>query len=312
MLKLTLLFIISFCCLKAEENPSLMYISQYKEIAISEMHKTGIPASIKMAQALLESGAGRSTLALKANNHFGIKCGGHWNGKTFYRKDDDYNDKGKLIESCFRKFANVQDSYAAHSDFLQNQKRYAFLFDYDETDYKKWARGLKKAGYATDNAYPKKLIEIIEKYELFKLDNEVALFVNTDKKKNKSKGTDIENEKSEYDYNGSEEIIVDSDQSTSRKSKRRKSKKRKSSKSKNQKAQPVSHIVEEDQSLSEIAMIYDLSETGLRLRNRLPKDGEPLQGEKVFLRKKISIFKRPKFTRVPNRNGVVVEDEYIF
>lgn len=307
MLRLTLFFLCSFCLLKAEENPSLEYISQYKEIAISEMHKSGIPASIKMAQALLESGAGRSTLALKANNHFGIKCGGQWNGKTFYRKDDDYNDKGKLIESCFRKFSTVEESFTAHSDFLRNQKRYAFLFDLNQGDYKKWAHGLKKAGYATDSAYPKKLIQLIEKYELYKLDSEDAIYAESSKKKNES--LEVENHEA-TDNISSEVIIASNDQKESKRSKRRKKNRRKKSKKKNNEA--VAHIVLENQSISEIAMIYGISETGLRLRNRLPKDGEPLTGEKIFLRKKISIFKRPQFSRVPNKNGSVVEAEYIF
>ena len=314
MLRLTLLFICCFGLLNAEENPSLMYISQYKEIAISEMHKSGIPASIKMAQALLESGAGRSTLALEANNHFGIKCGGSWTGKTFYRKDDDYNDKGKLIESCFRKFSAVEESYTAHSDFLKNQKRYAFLFDYKPTDYKKWAHGLKKAGYATDNAYPKKLIQIIEKYELYALDNEEAIYVESTPKKKEQLETD--NSGFEYEssseINPSDEFVASNDQKRTRRSNKRKKRKDNKRESKNRHSSPVSHIVLEDQSISEIAMIYDISETGLRLRNRLPKNGEPLAGEKIYLRKKISIFKRPKFSRVPNKNGVVVEEEYIF
>mgnify|MGYP000740072015 CR=1 FL=1 len=173
MYRIIALFICFYCfsaSLVAEENPSLLYISQYKEIAIAEMERSGIPASIKMAQALLESGAGRSTLAKEANNHFGIKCGGEWSGKTFYRKDDDYNAKGELIKSCFRKFKSADGSFAAHSDFLMYQKRYAFLFSYDASDYHNWAHGLKKAGYATDRKYPSKLIRIIENYKLYDFD----------------------------------------------------------------------------------------------------------------------------------------------
>ena len=104
------------------------YIEQHKDIAIQEMLRTGVPASIKLAQALLESNAGRSTLALKANNHFGIKCGSKWKGKTHYRKDDDYK-RGKLIKSCFRKYNKTQESFIAHSNFLRNNQRYASLFD---------------------------------------------------------------------------------------------------------------------------------------------------------------------------------------
>ena len=145
------------------------YIEKYRELAISEMQRTNIPASIKMAQAILESGLGKSTLATQANNHFGIKCGGGWNGDTYYREDDDYKN-GKLVKSCFRKFENPAQSYIAHSDFLRNQPRYSSLFDLAPTDYEAWAYGLRAAGYATDKAYPTKLIDIINKYNLSELD----------------------------------------------------------------------------------------------------------------------------------------------
>lgn len=150
------------------------YVAQYQQIAIDEMERTGIPASIKMAQAILESGAGTSTLSLKANNHFGIKCGGSWKGKTHYRKDDDYNDQGKLVPSCFRKYGSPEESFMAHSEFLQVNRRYGFLFNLDPTDYHGWARGLKKAGYATSKTYSSKLINLIDEYELFLLDSGIA------------------------------------------------------------------------------------------------------------------------------------------
>ena len=154
-------------------NAHLSYIETYKNLAIAEMHRTGIPASIKLSQAILESNAGRSELALKANNHFGIKCGSGWGGRTHYREDDDY-ENGKLVKSCFRAFDSVEESYRAHSAFLMGpgkNGRYAFLFDYG-LDYKKWARGLKEAGYATDPKYPERLIELIERYELDQYDHE--------------------------------------------------------------------------------------------------------------------------------------------
>lgn len=148
------------------------YIDRYKAIAVAEMHRTGIPASIKLAQGLLESDWGRSELAQQAHNHFGIKCGGRWEGQRFYKDDDDYH-KGKLVPSCFRVFADDAQSYVAHSDFLLDPKkdyRYGFLFDYPNDAYKDWARGLLKAGYATDKKYPEKLITIIEKYDLHQFD----------------------------------------------------------------------------------------------------------------------------------------------
>lgn len=148
------------------------YIEMYKNIAVTEMMRTGIPASIKLAQAILESDCGKSDLACKANNHFGIKCGNDWKGKSYKKEDDDFED-GKLVKSCFREFRTVYDSYLAHSDFLTDpakSKRYGSLFDLKTTDYKGWAKGLSKAGYATDPQYSSRLIDIIERYELNQLD----------------------------------------------------------------------------------------------------------------------------------------------
>jgi len=174
MKKIALLFVLitTSTFLVANSAQRELYIEQYKDLAISEMHRVGIPASIKLAQAILESNAGLSTLAREANNHFGIKCGSYWKGKTFYRKDDDRNKRGKLIKSCFRAFRDPVDSFMEHSDFLavQNRKRYNFLFAYGTSDYSSWAFGLKKAGYATHKQYPQLLIKLIEEYQLYKYD----------------------------------------------------------------------------------------------------------------------------------------------
>ncbi|MCB9267748.1 MAG: LysM peptidoglycan-binding domain-containing protein [Lewinellaceae bacterium] len=165
-----LLFLLFFSlATQAQEDDRLRYIDQFKEIAIREMERAGIPASIKLAQAILESNSGKSDLARRANNHFGIKCGNDWNGKTFYKKDDDYNEEGKLVESCFRSYKNPEMSFIAHSEFLRDpakQYRYGFLFRLDPTDYKAWAEGLRRAGYATSANYSLKLIDIIERYQL--------------------------------------------------------------------------------------------------------------------------------------------------
>lgn len=138
------------------------YIEMYKDDAIREMKRSGVPASITLAQGILESGDGNSPLARKANNHFGIKCHGDWKGKT-YHQDDDAKDE------CFRKYKNVLESYHDHSEFLK-KKRYAFLFELKPTDYKGWAKGLKKAGYATNPRYPQLLIKIIEDNNLHQYD----------------------------------------------------------------------------------------------------------------------------------------------
>ena len=147
------------------------YINYYSSIAMDEMIQFGIPASITLAQGILESGAGRGTLAVQANNHFGIKCH-DWTGKKIFHDDDKKQE-------CFRKYDNPEYSYRDHSIFLSNRGRYSFLFDLKKDDYKKWARGLKKAGYATDPKYSQKLIDLIERYELYNYDNKVL------KKKNK-------------------------------------------------------------------------------------------------------------------------------
>ena len=139
------------------------YIEQYAPIAVKEMQKHKIPASITMAQGILESNSGTSALASKSNNHFGIKCHTNWQGEKVYHDDDQRGE-------CFRKYQYVATSYNDHSMFLVQRKRYAFLFDYSIYDYKKWAKGLQKAGYATDKKYPNKLINIIETYKLHKLD----------------------------------------------------------------------------------------------------------------------------------------------
>lgn len=145
----------------AQINAHKEYIERFKDVAISNQQKYGIPASIILAQGVLESDAGRSKLAKEANNHFGIKCGGEWDGKTV--KHDAETGK-----ECFRKYNSVEDSYLDHSLFLK-RKRYEPLFKFKVSDYKNWAKGLRQCGYATDPEYPNKLITLIERYELHKL-----------------------------------------------------------------------------------------------------------------------------------------------
>lgn len=175
----TVLFLVLIACGFAElvaqqSETQLAYINRYKDIAVREMDRAGIPASIKLAQGILESNSGQSVLARRANNHFGIKCGANWEGETVYREDDDYDANGKLIKSCFRSYKNSEASYIAHSEFLRDPRkafRYGFLFRLDPRDYRRWAHGLKQAGYATSPTYPEKLISIIERYELFRYDD---------------------------------------------------------------------------------------------------------------------------------------------
>lgn len=138
------------------------YIAKYREDAIREMKKSGVPASITLAQGCLESSDGNSPLAQEANNHFGIKCA-NWDGPGFYQDDDAPNE-------CFRKYKSAYESYADHSEFLKTRPRYASLFELESTDYKGWAHGLKRAGYATDPNYAHRLIKIIEEYNLHQYD----------------------------------------------------------------------------------------------------------------------------------------------
>ena len=140
------------------------YIDQYKDIAIEEMMRYHIPASITLAQGLLESGAGRSELTRNSNNHFGIKCNNNWTGRRTYHDDDAKND-------CFRVYDSAYDSYEDHSKFLSSNQRYRPLFQLKPTDYKGWAKGLKACGYATSPVYAEKLVEIIQLYKLYQYDS---------------------------------------------------------------------------------------------------------------------------------------------
>lgn len=162
MKKLFSILILLLATLSAS-TPQEAYIDTYAPTAVDEMYRSGIPASITLAQGLLESRAGQSELAMYANNHFGIKCHRDWKGEKTHRDDDKKHE-------CFRKYRKAAESYRDHSDFIRYRDRYKFLFDYELTDYKSWAYGLKKAGYATDNAYADKLIALIERYNLQRFD----------------------------------------------------------------------------------------------------------------------------------------------
>ena len=148
---------------QTQNKQYLDYIANYSEVAINHQKKYKIPASITLAQGLLESGAGNSQLTIESNNHFGIKCHNGWTGPRVFHDDDKRDD-------CFRKYDQAEDSYIDHSQFLSQNPRYAFLFNLSIYDYRGWAVGLQKAGYATDKSYANKLIKVIETYELFAFD----------------------------------------------------------------------------------------------------------------------------------------------
>jgi len=166
------LLLLAFATMGQAQQPAVdplveAYIDMYRDAAIREMQRSGVPASIKLAQGILESGAGSSTLARASHNHFGIKCKSGWTGERVFHDDDE---KGE----CFRKYTNPEESYRDHSDFLRNQPRYASLFALDPTDYRGWAQGLKQAGYATNPRYPDLLVQYIETYRLDEITRDVV------------------------------------------------------------------------------------------------------------------------------------------
>ncbi|WP_075589876.1 glucosaminidase domain-containing protein [Labilibacter marinus] len=276
------------------------YIQQYKDLAIKEMKRTGVPASITMAQAVLESRYGNSILAQRSNNHFGIKCHSDWKGKTITYSDDNPDD-------CFRVYKKVYNSYIDHSNFLLKNARYASLFELKVTDYKNWALGLKEANYATDPAYPYKLIRIIEEERLFLLDKkrwnkvtapesaiddfEIILFKTHEIKYNngvkyiKVEDGDSFGSISEefglrawelYTYNDlKEDANIKRYRYIYIQSKRSKAHRK-----------HVYHVVKEGESLHYISQKYGIKEKNLLKYNHLKK-GEPLQkGIKLNLRRK--------------------------
>ena len=286
--------------LNGQSSASNEYINHYKEIAISEMHRTGVPASIKLAQALLESSWGQSDLAVYANNHFGIKCGGKWTGEEFYRFDDDVNKQGQPIESCFRKYDSAAESFIAHSDFLSKQKRYQFLFSYPISDYKSWARGLKKAGYATDKHYPVKLIEIIERYELYYYDQSLP-------------GEFVEQQPDDDEIfidlsapvDDTEVVVVSHNQDDVVRCKTTRSKKRQS-RNKN------FHIVVPGETIASIASYYRVKKSAIHLRNRIPKNAEPVVGELIYIKGTLRLNHQPKYTRNKEAIYASANDDFIF
>lgn len=310
-------FLLSSSFLSANEAFH-QYIAQYKQIAIQEMYRTGVPASIKLAQGLLESNAGRSTLAQKANNHFGIKCGGkQWKGKTYYRKDDDYK-RGKLVKSCFRKYKNSQASFLAHSDFLKkdNFSRYGFLFQLPTTDYKKWAKGLKKAGYATSKTYSQKLIKIIEEYKLYKYDTarasstysnqpfikkELAYQYINDVKMVFAQEGDTPTSIAKRLNTSPNRIVSYNEQITNNKQSIKKEtpvfiqKKRKRFRGKKK-----YHTVQSTETLYDIAQLYGLRLDKLYDKNKMPVGSEAAVGERINLKRKAK--KSPHFRTNQNNN----------
>jgi LysM repeat protein len=284
------------------------YISKYQELAQRQMSKYGIPASIILSQGILESGSGNSTLATKANNHFGIKCHSSWSGPRIYHDDDA---KGE----CFRKYRSPENSYQDHSEFLRGARRYAFLFDLQPTDYKGWAHGLRKAGYATDPQYPQKLIKIIEEHKLFLLDKGIQIAIESPTKgmgelvDPENFTIDIFKDRGVYQRNRIKYIIIKEGDSYEKLTRElelmpwqlaryndmdRNSKlevgqeiyiqpKRRLA----EKNHPL-HVVEEGETMYKISQLYGIKLSSLYNRNRMEKGTEPEVGDKIYLRGKKS------------------------
>ena len=298
--KIIILSSIFVCNSWAQKNKMsrLEYIDKYKELSMDEMRRTGIPASITLAQGILESGNGNSTLATKANNHFGIKCH-DWKGPSVKHDDDAKNE-------CFRKYRSPEQSYHDHSEFLTSRGRYSFLFELKQDDYKSWAKGLKKAGYATSPTYAKALIKIIEDHNL----NQYDQYIIASAKGGRGKTKLVKNE--EYSgarkvfYNNRVKYIIAGTNDTYEKisdelhlfswqlskynevsnttriqpgalvylqPKRKKS------------AHGIkTHVVEDGETIYSISQKYAVKESSLRNRNNIPEDGEPDIGSTILLR----------------------------
>jgi LysM repeat protein len=254
---LCLLGFISFA--QDDVKPKLtvgQYIEKYSALAVEEMYRSHIPASITLAQGILESGNGNSRLATQANNHFGIKCKTTWTGQTLYEDDD-------APQECFRKYDAAIDSYRDHSDFLMNGKRYAFLFDLDSKDYKAWAFGLKKAGYATNPQYPELIISFIEKHHLNKFD-EVKI---TEEEKAVAKAEIVKTYGKEIIINGVPAITARANESN-----------------------------------AQIALNYDIKVYNIYKFNDLQKDDECKTGDTIYLKHKKNKAEIETYTFVKGDN----------
>jgi LysM repeat protein len=277
------LFMANLSVFGQEKQTRDEYIKKYQNTAIREMHRAGVPASITMAQGILESSNGNSRLATKGNNHFGIKCKSTWTGKTMRANDDAPNE-------CFRAYNSADDSYKDHSDFLRNNWRYHELFELDITDYKGWAKGLRKAGYATNTSYHTMIINLVEKHELYKLDimsaepliskplvlqNEVPVVYAEKDETIEHIATENElTNKQIYKYND----LIDGEQITEGDIVYLKPKRRRGS--------TKYHTVKANEGMYQISQQYGIKLKHLYRRNRLEEGSEPTEGTQLYMRGK--------------------------
>jgi flagellum-specific peptidoglycan hydrolase FlgJ len=261
----------SVCPAISQEAPNeniIKYIEQYAALAVKEMERTGVPASIKIAQGIHETNAGKSDLVLQSNNHFGIKCKSNWTGEKVYHNDDEEGE-------CFRKYDNATASYLDHSDYLKSQPRYAFLFDYDANDYAAWAWGLKKAGYATNPIYAQTLIKYIEAYHL----NELNKFAENEEDQDLKKYLETIRNRPLDIVENSNKSIEPKEKYSSTKPAKEKSEKRIRVKK--------THVVKKGESLYSLSKKYGTTVDVLKKVNHLKK--EALQvGQKIKIPKKIT------------------------
>lgn len=312
--KLSIFYLLIFFVFGSTHNKDFIYkyIDTYNSVAIEEMERSNIPASIKLAQGMLESNWGRSELALSAQNHFGIKCGSSWEGGEYYIYDDEYDSKGSKKKSCFRTFSSATNSYKAHTDFLTDPKknhRYGFLFELNRKDYSSWAYGLLRAGYATDKKYAQKLIQIIEDYELFIFDDpliirgDMVIDLDGDKEDNItaiSLRTEMITEQEVE-----QPTPLPFNKETTKKENKRKSSKRSSVRKQRYKD---FHYVKEGETMEGIANAYRVNLNNLYTKNRLPLGSQPYAGEKIQITGFLRMGKRPKYFSEEEAN----KGEFIF
>ena len=264
-----------------------IYIQQYQDIAVNHMHEYGIPASIKLAQGILESSYGTSKLAKESNNHFGIKCHKDWSGAVVYHDDDEKDE-------CFRKYDFVEDSYLDHSLFLVNKERYSSLFELKKNDYKNWAKGLKKAGYATNPDYANKLIQLIETYNLSYYDNKETDFVLKEESLYKikqynyvqyvtAKAEDTYDEIAEYLGVWPWELIKYNDASDDRVLLEGE---RVYIQPKRKKCQVKTHEVIEGETMYSISQLYAIKIADLYKKNKMKNGTQPEIGQVIYLKKR--------------------------
>lgn len=273
--------------LLAEKQTPQEYIDKYKDMAIVEMHRSGVPASITLAQGILESSSGNSRLAKYANNHFGIKCKGNWEGDVIYANDDAPNE-------CFRAYKSVEDSYRDHSDFLRSNWRYHPLFELSRTDYKGWCKGLRKAGYATNPKYHTILINLIERYELQEYDTKPLPHIPSNPLSSQS----INNVPVMYASEGQTVSSIAEANDLRDKHIRKWNDLPKGAeinegdliylKPKRRRGSEESHVVKEGETMHDISQKYGIKLKHLYKKNRMERGTEPAVGESLAMRKKIS------------------------